>query len=73
MANETYGRTYKIDTAGADVIHAGPFFVKYIRWVASKTYPKLTHVAVLGFRAGENESSQTIALQGFKKGSPNGI
>ena len=34
MANETYGRTYKIDTAGGTLIHAGPFYVKHIRWVA---------------------------------------
>jgi len=34
MANETYGRTYKIDTAGAGVIAAGPFYCKHIRWVA---------------------------------------
>ncbi len=35
MANETYGRTYKIDTASSvTVIHAGPFYVKSIKWVA---------------------------------------
>ena len=34
MANETYGRTFKIDTASANVVAPGPFHCKHVRWVA---------------------------------------
>jgi len=33
MANETYGRTYKIDTSGATLIASGPFHVQFVLWV----------------------------------------
>lgn len=34
MANEVYGRTWKIDTPAGGVLHAGPFRVKSVRWVS---------------------------------------
>jgi hypothetical protein len=34
MANEVYGRTWKIDTAGSSVLHSGPFRAKSVRWVS---------------------------------------
>lgn len=34
MANDTYGRVWKIDTAGSTVLHPGPFRAQSVRWVS---------------------------------------
>lgn len=34
MVNEIYGRIWKIDTPGADILHPGPFSVRSVDWVA---------------------------------------
>jgi hypothetical protein len=35
MANEVYGRTWKIDTPGSGILHSGPFRAKSVRWVSA--------------------------------------
>jgi hypothetical protein len=39
MANEAYGRVWRIDTPGAGVLHPGPFHVQHVRWVAPAANP----------------------------------